>query len=349
MKQNNELFLIELDKESLESMIYEIRGERVMLDFDLARIYGYSTKAFNQQVKNNIEKFPDDFMFQINSNESEKVLRSKKLTMDEKASRSKKSTINKSGNLRSKILTANQLSSKRRYNPYAFTEKGIYMLMTILRGELAIKQSITLIRLFERMKSYIMTSNNLTTTGELLKLTNQVNENTKAIQRLEQDNKDAKNKLEEVMDYFIDPSTYKPFIILNGQRLESDRAYQTIFSLAKHTIDIIDDYINERTLYLLLGISEDIGITIYSDNVARNPLKEEYIDYFKSQSGLNISIRPTNNLYHDRYIVIDYNYPHKKIFISGPSLKDAGNRIASIYETDDTNKYETILNPLLKH
>lgn len=137
MKQNNELLLIELDEESLESMIYEIRGERVMLDFDLARIYGYSTKAFNQQVKNNIEKFPDDFMFQINSNESEKVLRSKKLTMDEKASRSKKSTINKSGNLRGQHF---------KYYPYAFTEKGIYMLMTVLRGELAIKQSITLIR-----------------------------------------------------------------------------------------------------------------------------------------------------------------------------------------------------------
>lgn len=134
MEQNSELLLIELNEESLESMIYEIRGQRVMLDFDLARIYGYSTKAFNQQVKNNIEKFPDDFMFQINPNESEKVLRSKKLT------------INKSGNLRSKILTANQLSSKRRYNPYAFTEKGIYMLMTVLHDELAIKQSIALIR-----------------------------------------------------------------------------------------------------------------------------------------------------------------------------------------------------------
>ena len=329
MKQNNELLLVELDEESLESMIYEIRGQRVMLDFDLARIYGYETKRFNEQVKNNIEKFPEDFMFRLTTIESEYLVMPKKST-------SRKTSF------------FSGQSGGTRKPPYAFSEKGIYMLMTVLRGELAIKQSIALIRLFEKMKSYIVTSNNLTTTGELLKLTNQVNENTKAIQKLEQDNKDAKNKLEEVMDYFIDPSTYKPFIILNGQRLESDRAYQTIFSLAKHTIDIVDDYINERTLYLLLGIGEDIGITIYSDNVARNPLKEEYIDYFKSQSGLNISIRPTNNLYHDRYIVIDYNYPHKKIFISGPSLKDAGNRIASIYETDDTNKYETILNPLLK-
>lgn len=330
MKQNNELLLIELDEESLESMIYEIRGQRVMMDFDLAKIYGYSTRALNQQVQRNIEKFPEDFMFQINKIESEDLVKSQNVTS------------RKGG------YFLGQFGGTRKL-PYAFTEKGIYMLMTVLRGELAIKQSITLIRLFEKKKSYIMASNNLTTTEELLKLTNKVNENTKAIQRLEQDNKDAKNKLEEVMDYFIDPSTYKPFIILNGQRLESDRAYQTIFSLAKHTIDIVDDYISERTLYLLLGISEDIEITIYSDNVARNPLKEEYIDYFKSQSGLNITIKPTNNLYRDRYIVIDYSFSDKRIFISGPSLKDAGNRIASIYETEDPDKYETVLNPLLKH
>ena len=322
MEEKNELLLNELNEENLESMIYEIRGERVMLDFDLARIYGYTTKAFNQQIKNNNEKFPEDFMFRLSKQDVSQILRSK-------------------------ILTANELSSKRRYNPYAFTEKGIYMLMTVLRGELAIKQSITLIRLFEKMKNYVVSSNNLTTVNELLKLTNQVNENTKSIERLNQDNDDAKKKLEVVMNYFVDPSTYKPFIILNGQRAESDHAYQTIFSSAKSTIDIIDDYINERTLYLLLGINKAIKITIYSDNVSRNPLKEEYVDYFKSQSGLNITIKPTNNLYHDRYIVIDYSFSDKKIFISGPSLKDAGNRIAVIYETEDTKKYEKILDSLL--
>ncbi|MBQ6730673.1 MAG: ORF6N domain-containing protein [Bacilli bacterium] len=322
MKEKNELLFNELNEENLESMIYEIRGERVMFDFDLARIYGYTTRKLNEQVKNNIKKFPEDFMFQLTRQELDQILRSKK-------------------------STANELSSKRRYNPYAFTEKGIYMLMTVLRGELATKQSITLIRLFEKMKNYIVSSNNLTTVNELLKLANQVNENTKSIERLNQVNDDAKKKLEVVMNYFVDPSTYKPFIILNGQRAESDHAYQTIFSSAKSTIDIIDDYINERTLYLLLGVNKDIRITIYSDNVSRNPLKEEYIDYFKSQSGLNITIKPTNNLYHDRYIVIDYSFSDKKIFISGPSLKDAGNRIAVIYETEDTKKYEKILDSLL--
>ena len=127
MKQNNDLLLIELDEESIESMIYEIRGERVMLNFDLARIYGYSTRALNQQVQRNIEKFPEDFMFKLNSIESEYLVMSKKLT-----SRKDGYFLGQSGGTR-KL-------------PYAFTEKGIYMLMTALRGELAIKQSVALIR-----------------------------------------------------------------------------------------------------------------------------------------------------------------------------------------------------------
>ena len=127
---DKELTVIELNEKSIESMIYEIRGQKVMLDFDLARIYGYETKTFNQQIKNNINKFPEDFMFKITKNEAD--------------------------DLRSNFLTSKTLSSKRRYNPYAFTEQGVYMLMTVLKGELAIKQSLALIRLFKKMKDSIL-------------------------------------------------------------------------------------------------------------------------------------------------------------------------------------------------
>ncbi len=99
-----------------------------MLDADLAQVYGYSTKTFNQQVKNNIDRFDEDFRFQ--------------LTEDE---------VN---NLRSKFLTTN-ISPMSRTFPYAFTEQGIYMLMTVLKGDLAVAQSKTLIRLFKDMKHFI--------------------------------------------------------------------------------------------------------------------------------------------------------------------------------------------------
>ena len=79
--KENELTVVELTEENIESMVYEIRGQRVMLDFDLARIYGYETKNFNRQVKNNIEKFPKDFMFQLINDELEKSSWCKNFTL----------------------------------------------------------------------------------------------------------------------------------------------------------------------------------------------------------------------------------------------------------------------------
>lgn len=118
----------EVNAEYMKGVIYYVRGVRVMLDMDLAKIYGYRTKDFNRQVKNNIEKFEQDFMFQLTNEECEIL-------------RCKNSTSSWGG---------------RRYNPYAFTEQGIYMLMTVLKGELATKQSKALIRIFKQMKDYIV-------------------------------------------------------------------------------------------------------------------------------------------------------------------------------------------------
>ena len=81
-KQKDKLETIELTEQNIESMVYFIRGQKVMLDFDLARIYGYSTKAFNQQIKRNLNKFPEDFMFQLTAEEVNAISRNKKSTLD---------------------------------------------------------------------------------------------------------------------------------------------------------------------------------------------------------------------------------------------------------------------------
>ncbi len=111
-KEKNEIIIPELNNETIESMIYIIRGQKVMLDFELAQIYGYSTKAFNQQVKNNIDKFPDRYRFQLIKDELDKIVRSKNLTSP-------------------KNFFSGQNGGTRKL-PYAFTEQGIYMLMTVL-------------------------------------------------------------------------------------------------------------------------------------------------------------------------------------------------------------------------
>jgi hypothetical protein len=118
----------------IKDLIYTVRGVKVMLDSDLADIYGYTTKTLNQQVKNNIAKFDDDFRFQLTKEEYHLILRSKNLTIE---------------------LGQGKFS---KYLPYVFTEQGVYMLMTVLKGELATRQSKALVRAFKEMKDLIIYS-----------------------------------------------------------------------------------------------------------------------------------------------------------------------------------------------
>lgn len=129
--------------------VYVIRGQQVMLDYDLAEIYGYEVKRLNEQVKNNISRFPDDFMFQLTKSEME--------------------------NLRSNLSTAN-ISPKSRALPHAFTEQGIYMLATVLRGELAEQQSIFIMRAFREMRHYIKQNQQFVTESEMRFVTAKVSE-----------------------------------------------------------------------------------------------------------------------------------------------------------------------------
>lgn len=146
---NNKDEIMIVNQASLVNKIYTIRGEKIMLDFELAEIYGYETKNFNRQVKNNIEKFEgEDFMFQLTNEEIKELLRCKNFTLNRGTGR----------------------GSNIKYNPYAFTEQGIYMLMTVLKGELAVKQSRALIRTFKQMKDYILENQGLIGQREFLQL-----------------------------------------------------------------------------------------------------------------------------------------------------------------------------------
>ena len=130
--------------ENIQSKIYVIRGQRVMLDRDLASMYGVETKVLNQAVKRNIERFPEDFMFQLTKGEykilTSSILRSQIVTAnieDDKGD----------SNLRSQIVTAKEFTMSRTL-PYAFTEHGVAMLSSVLRSPLAIQVNIGIIRAF---------------------------------------------------------------------------------------------------------------------------------------------------------------------------------------------------------
>ena len=229
-----------IDETLLKSRIYTIRGVKVMLDADLAEIYGYTTKAFNQQVKNNIEKFDDDFRFQLSSKEVDECSRSKILT-----------------------LNGGHRGTNIKYAPYAFTEQGIYMLMTVLKGERATAQSKALIRLFKQMKDYIVAENHqLLGTAGIAQIAAQTVQNTRKIATVSAEVKELSGEVRDirsdlgkinvdlrmVMENFVDPSSFRHFLLLNGHKLEADVAYAQIYGMAKKSVLIIDNYVNIQTL-----------------------------------------------------------------------------------------------------
>ena len=309
------------NEDDLRSKIYIIRGVQVMLDVDLAAIYGYETKRFNEQVKNNIERFDEDFRFQLTEDEYNTILRSKN------------STSSWGGT---------------RYKPYAFTEQGIYMLMTVLKGELAVKQSKALVRIFKQMKDFIVQSQNILSSPELLKLSIQTNQNTNDIQEIKQ-NMVTKDELSRVIKDFTDPNIKKDYLFFNGETVEADIAYSSIYSAAKKTIFIVDNYIGLKTLVLLKSVNPSVQVTIFSDNINKGLHKKEFADFCKEYPNVKVTLKTTNGIYHDRYIMIDYGTSDQKIYHCGGSSKDGGVRTMSISQVEDVSLYIKIVTDLQKN
>lgn len=330
--------MILLDEKYLMSKIYIIRGVQVMLDFDLAAIYGYATKNFNRQVKNNIDRFDEDMRFQLTDTEVEN-LRCKNCTSSFASP--------KDDNLRSEISTSSWGGT--RYLPYAFTEEGIYMLMTVLKGELAVSQSKKLIKLFKQMKDYIIQRQHVLPTTELLALTTQTRNNTEEIRQIKQ----QVNDLTVVINDFTDKNIRKDYLFYNGQTVEADIAYSEIYSHAKKTIHIIDDYISLKTLVLLKSVPSGVKVTIFSDNVNHGLHQAEFADFHSEYPHVDVELRSSGGIYHDRYIFIDHATPNEMIFHCGGSSKDGGKRVSSISRVEDTALYQNIVgslegNPLLQ-
>ncbi len=307
-----------MKSDGLIDKIYVIRGLQVMLDFDLAAIYGYSTKRFNEQIKNNIDRFDENFRFQLTDSEFK--------------------------NLRSKISTSSWGGT--RYLPYAFTEQGIYMLMTVLKGELAVRQSKALIMLFKDMKDFIIQSQNIISSPELFKLSIQIQSNTEDIKQIKQQMV-TRDDISIIIKDFTDHNIKRDFLFYNGQTVEANIAYAEIYSSAKESICIIDNYISLKTLVLLKSVASGIRITIFSDNTNRNLHQTEFEDFKREYPNIDIVLKVSEGIYHDRYIILDHGIQYEeKIYHCGGSSKDAGKRLTSITKVEDVKLYKEIIGEL---
>lgn len=304
----NEIAII--SESDLKSKIYIIRGVQVMLDIDLAEIYGYETKRFNEQVKNNIERFDDDFRFQLTDEEVK--------------------------DLRSKISTAN-ISLMSRSLPYAFTEQGIYMLMTVLRGDLAVAQSKMLIRMFKAMKSYIQENSSLLPVEEIKLLKQSVLSLTERQNKTDKDIQKIYESIDRINENFVQHTDLKEFVIYKGQKFEADVAYTDIYKLAKTSIYIIDDYVNIKTLNLLKQKKKNVEVIVFTENKRglNGVLTSSEITDFNNQYP-SLKIKPNPDC-HDRFIIIDYKTQKEEVFHCGASSKDAGNKICTINKIENTS------------
>ena len=219
--------VINKDYINIENLIYEVRGVQVMLDSDLARLYGCvnGTKTINQAVKRNVDKFPDDFYFQLTKNEF--------------------------FNLKSQVGTSswNDYGGIRKL-PYVFTEQGVAMLATIIKTKVATEMSITIMRAFVAMRKYI--SSNLI---EQKYINNMVLEHDSQIKLLQ----NTFNKLEEkkkVNEIYFD-----------GQIYDAYSKIQEIFKEAKKEIIIIDGYADNTILDIIKRLKVNVTIITKPNNL----------------------------------------------------------------------------------
>ena len=314
--------------------VYIIRGQQVMLDYDLAELYGYEVKALNQQVKRNIDRFPEDFMFQL-----------KKEEIPEDFLKSQIVTLNESGNKRG-------LHIKKM--PYAFTEQGIYMLATVLKGKLAEQQSIFIMRAFREMRHFIKQNQQFVTSAEMKLVTAKVSELSVQMTSMSDRQHKTEQRVEEIQksidilnENFVSDKDFKNFVIYKGQKFEADAAYIDIYRQATTSIYVVDDYMNTKTLQLLSQKKQGVEVVLFTENGhgKKGFLTSAVVSDFVGQyPSLRIKSNPDC---HDRWIVIDYGLPTELAYHCGASSKDAGKKLCAINKIENTEMIRPVIDKLL--
>ncbi len=256
---------------NIESLIKVIRGQQVMLDKDLAMLYGVEAKVLNQAVKRNVERFPDDFRFQLTKEEC----------------------------LRSQIVTLNEKQGQHlKYMPYAFTEQGVAMLSSVLRSQTAIEVNIQIMRAFVSMRHFMV--NNASVFSRL---------ETMEYHQLEmqQHLQESDKRIDEVFRR-LDEGNAKPKqgVFYNGQIYDAYTFVCDLIKSAKKRIILIDNYVDETVLTLLDKRENGVSATIYTQQISRHFQLD--IDRHNAQYA-SIDVE-TFRLSHDRFLCIDDDVYH---------------------------------------
>ena len=292
---------------SIRNLIKFIRNQQVMLDSDLAALYGVETKRLIEQVTRNIERFPEDFMFQ--------------LTWDEcKSLRSQIATLN----LRSQIATSSlENYGGRRYLPYAFTEQGVAMLSSVLHSPTAIEANIRIMRAFVGMRRFINENARLFQRIETIEYNQlEIVQSQKKMEHLQIEmqghQQDSDRKIEELFQRLDEGRTNpKEGIFFDGQIFDAYVFVSNLIKKAQEEIILIDNYVDESVLNILSKRNENVDATIYTSKIS-NQFKLDLERYNSQYQPIAVE---NFNKSHDRFLIID-----DEVYHIGASLKDLGKR-----------------------
>ena len=286
------------DNINIESLIRVIRGQQVMLDSDLAMLYGVETKRLNEQVKRNLNRFPEDFMFQLTQDEAVR-------------SRSQIVTLNNVGlPSRSQIATLNtQRGQNIKYLPYAFTRNGIAMLSSVLRSDTAVEVNIRIMRAFTMIPQL-------------------VNHNTQIIERIfniEQHQQETDKTIKVILDRIEDvsPKLLPEQVFPTGCIWDAWTYISDLIRSARKRIVLIDNYVDDRVLSMFTKRADGVSATIFTRH------NEQFLTDLKKHNAQYPEIAfiqlPHRN--HDRFLIID-----DKVYLLGASLKDMGAGLCAVTE-----------------
>ena len=256
---------------NIEPLIKVIRGQQVMLDKDLAILYGVEAKVLNQAVKRNVERFPNDFRFQLTKEEC----------------------------LRSQIVTLNEKQGQHlKYMPYAFTEQGVAMLSSVLRSQTAIEVNIQIMRAFVSMRHFMVNNASVFSRLETIEY-HQL--------EMQQHQQETDKRIDEVFRR-LDEGNAKPKqgVFYNGQIYDAYTFVSGLIKSAKKRIVLIDNYVDETVLTLLDKRDNNVSAIIYTQQISRQFQLD--IDRHNAQYA-PIDVE-TFRLSHDRFLCIDDNVYH---------------------------------------
>ena len=297
MEENKIIIQRELSIEDIKNLIYTIRGKQVMLDSDVARLYHYETKNINKAVKRNLERFPKEFCFQLTENEFQ--------------------------TLRFQFGTSKQnedVRGGRRYLPYVFTEQGIAMLAGVLKSDIAIQVSISIIKSFIEMRKFISSN------GQIIERLTKVE-----YKLLEHD-----KKFNEVFNQLQLEENIKQKIFFEGQIYDAYSLIIDIIKKANKKILIIDNYIDDSVLKMLTKKNNNVEVVILTSD--KSNIQQIDIQKFNKEYPI-LKVAKTNK-FHDRFIIID----NEEMYHLGASIKDLGKKCFGINKIEDVEIIEKILN-----